>query len=317
MPNLDPKVIIEARQMDLLTYLQTYEPHELVRVSRNTYSTKTHDSLKISNGKWYWWSRGIGGISALDYLVKVKGYSFVQALETVSGNKAVIPFDSSKTKPDEPKILRLPDKSASTKVITEYLFSRGIDYEIINYCIQKGYVFESLPYHNVVFVGNDEIGKPRYAAYRATNKSNFKGDASGSDKHYSFRLETENNPIVHLFECAIDTISFATLLKLNGQNWKQENLVSLAGVYAHPDNIEESKVPMAVLGFLKMHPEIKRIELHFDRDKVGRMATEALLYKLSDHYEVVDSPPPYGKDYNDFLCYKLGITKSKERSFER
>ena len=30
------------------------------------YCTAEHDSLKISNGKWYWWSRGFGGYSALD-----------------------------------------------------------------------------------------------------------------------------------------------------------------------------------------------------------------------------------------------------------
>ena len=41
--------------MDLLTYLKNYEPYELVHFSGNTYTTKTHDSLKISNGKWMWW----------------------------------------------------------------------------------------------------------------------------------------------------------------------------------------------------------------------------------------------------------------------
>lgn len=57
--------LARAREMDLLTYLQTYEPDELVRISGNTYTTKTHDSLKISNGMWMWWSRGIGGRSAV------------------------------------------------------------------------------------------------------------------------------------------------------------------------------------------------------------------------------------------------------------
>ena len=69
--------------------------------------------------------------------------------------------------------------------------------------------------------------------------------------------------------------------------------------------------------YLESHPEIKRLFVHFDRDKAGREATEVLRLKLSDKYEVVDSPPDYGKDYNDFLCLKLGIYKSKERSFER
>mgnify|MGYP002973886089 CR=1 FL=1 len=55
---LDHAVIEQARQMDLLSYLRAYEPNNLVRVGGSVYCTKEHDSLKISNGKWYWWSRG-------------------------------------------------------------------------------------------------------------------------------------------------------------------------------------------------------------------------------------------------------------------
>ena len=69
MPYYDSEAIERARQVDLLTYLQTCEPQELVHVSGNVYCTKTHDSLRISNGKWCWFSRGIGGYSALDYLI--------------------------------------------------------------------------------------------------------------------------------------------------------------------------------------------------------------------------------------------------------
>ena len=61
----DPAVIEQARQIDLLSYLQRYEPSNLKRVAGNVYCTREHDSLKISNGKWYWWSRGFGGYSAL------------------------------------------------------------------------------------------------------------------------------------------------------------------------------------------------------------------------------------------------------------
>ena len=87
MPFIAPELIIQAKQMDLLTYLKNYEPYELVKFSGNTYCTRTHDSLKISNGKWIWWSRGIGGRSALDYLIKVKGYSFLEAVETIIGQQ--------------------------------------------------------------------------------------------------------------------------------------------------------------------------------------------------------------------------------------
>ena len=59
MPYIPPQVVQEVKRMDLLTYLKNYEPYELVHFSGNTYTTRTHDSLKISNGKWMWWSRGI------------------------------------------------------------------------------------------------------------------------------------------------------------------------------------------------------------------------------------------------------------------
>ena len=72
MPYIPPEVVAQAREMDLLTYLRTYEPQELVHFGGSTYCTREHDSLKISNGKWCWFSRGIGGYSALDYLIKVK-----------------------------------------------------------------------------------------------------------------------------------------------------------------------------------------------------------------------------------------------------
>ncbi|MFR4560725.1 MAG: topoisomerase, partial [Flavonifractor plautii] len=61
MPYYTKEQIQQARQVDLLTYLQCHDPGELVHVSGGTYCTKSHDSLKISNGKWCWWSHNIGG----------------------------------------------------------------------------------------------------------------------------------------------------------------------------------------------------------------------------------------------------------------
>jgi len=80
MPYVTPEQIQRAKQMDLLTYLQYYEPYELVRFSGNVYTTRSHDSLKISNRKWNWWSRDIGGRSALDYLIKVRDMTLPEAM---------------------------------------------------------------------------------------------------------------------------------------------------------------------------------------------------------------------------------------------
>ena len=74
-----------------LTYLRDCEPSNLVKVkgTKNVYCTAEHDSLKISNGKGYWWSRGFGGVSALDYLMKVRGFGFVESIEILTGRSCV------------------------------------------------------------------------------------------------------------------------------------------------------------------------------------------------------------------------------------
>lgn len=57
MGYVTPEQIAQAKEWDLLTYLQQYDPHQLVHVGGSTYCTREHDSLKISNGKWNWFSR--------------------------------------------------------------------------------------------------------------------------------------------------------------------------------------------------------------------------------------------------------------------
>ena len=50
MGYVTPEQIAQAKEIDLLTYLRSCNPYELVHVSGNTYCTREHDSLKISNG---------------------------------------------------------------------------------------------------------------------------------------------------------------------------------------------------------------------------------------------------------------------------
>lgn len=49
MPCIDPSIIEQVKKIDLLTYLQEREPNELVRLGPDTYCTREHDSLKLSN----------------------------------------------------------------------------------------------------------------------------------------------------------------------------------------------------------------------------------------------------------------------------
>mgnify|MGYP003098459843 CR=1 FL=1 len=224
MPYIPPEVVARAREMDLLTYLRTYEPQELVHFGGGTYCTREHDSLKISNGKWCWFSRGIGGCSALDYLIKVKEIPFTQAVETIMGNLSAAPpaFAPAPKAPKE-KVLLLPQANRCATHAVEYLHRRGIGYELINFCIQTGRLYESYPYHNVVFVGMDADGKPRYANQRGIG-SDFIGDANGSDKHYSFGIPAATaSDTLHLFESAVDLLSYGTLQKPGSTNQGQKS----------------------------------------------------------------------------------------------
>ena len=307
----DPAVIEQTRQIDLLSYLQRYEPSNLKRVAGNVYCTREHDSLKISNGKWYWWSRGIGGYSALDYLMKVRELGFVEAVQTLTGNMGDWKPPPPAVKKDEPKVLLLPPRNKDSDKVLQYLFGRGIDYAIVQDCIADGTIYESADYHNAVFIGKDESGTPKYAACRGTMGS-FKRDASGSDKRYSFRLlAREPTDKVHLFEAAIDVLSYATYLKCEGKDYKAANLLSLSGVYQPQKKLAESRIPIALTTFLNAHPQIKTIYLHLDNDKAGRLCTAALQELLQKDYKIVDAPPPVGKDVNDFLMSYLGIARQK------
>ena len=116
---------------------------------------------------------------------------------------------------------------------------------------------------------------------------------------------------VHLFEAAIDLLSYATYLKCEGKDYKSESLLSLSGVYQPKKEMKDSKIPIALTTFLSANPQIKTIVLHLDNDKVGRLCTATLKELLQKDYKIVDDPPPVGKDFNDFLLSYLKIARPK------
>ena len=267
--------------------------------------------MKISNGKWHWFSRKIGGKTALDYLIKVQGFSFTEAVEALAGPNFSPPPLAAHAMPkeQEPRKLVLPQSSRCATHVVSYLHGRGIDYDVIDYCIQTGRLYESLPYHNVVFVGRDQTGQPRYAALRGI-VGDFKGEAPGSDKRYSFAIaENPDAPSVHLFESAIDLLSYATLLKMKGRDWRQDTMLSLAGVFKQN---QEFVIPLALSQYLQNHSRVQTIHLHLDNDAVGRDAAEGIRNGMQGQYEVLDQPPPRGKDVNEFLMRRLGLHRANE-----
>ncbi len=317
MPYVSKEQIDRAKQMDLLTYLQNYEPQELVRFSGDVFTTRTHDSLKISNGKWNWWSHGIGGRSALDYLIKVRGMTLPEAVLLIDGQADIAPpVPPQKSLAVEPKELHLPEKNQNNKRVIAYLAGRGINLDIIDYCIRTNRLYESKDYHNAVFVGFDRKGVSRYGVRRGTSGQRFIGDVTGSDKHYSFSISArDESDTLHLFECAIDLLSFCTLELLAGRDWRKENCLSLAGIYKPKNTIEDSTPPAALMQYLQDFPHIKNIVLHLDNDVPGRLAAKTIQLILPSEYTVKNMPPKRGKDENDYL--KCFLKQQKPQMIER
>ena len=203
--------------MTAIEFLRRYRADDLVKSSaRGEFELKSHDSFKI-NGEsslWHWKSRGIGGKSALDYLVHVEGCSFVEAVQLLCDEQpSFIPQRHEEVERKRPPF-KLPEKSPTTTRVEAYLRCRGISQPVIQKCLDDGILYESLPYHNCVFVGRDENGIPRYAALRGTYTygKQFKAESTGSDKRFGFCIEpSTESKTAAVFEAAIDAMAEMTL----------------------------------------------------------------------------------------------------------
>ena len=211
--------------------MRRYRPGELVKAdSRGEFELREHDSFKINEETsfWHWKSRDAGGRSALDYLVKVEGMKFVDAvLALCEENPCYIPPPSQ---PEQEKEFALPPASANNRRVFAYLLKRGISRKVIEACVRAGILYESADYHNAVFVGKDEAGTARYAFLRGTYTKGkpFKAEVSGSEKQYCFCLPPKGTTNrLAVYEAAIETLAHLTL-EGTADKWR----LSLGGISA-------------------------------------------------------------------------------------
>jgi len=280
-----PKQIARAKEINIEDYILKHEPQNFRRIG-SAYYLKDHDSFEISNGLWNWHSREIGGKNVVDYLIKVRGYSFVDAVRHLAEDDVLSTNTAPKPKlPPSKKPFALPARNGSNERAIAYLESRGIDRRHILACIENGSVFESAKWHNCVFVGRDDSGKARYATMRGT-AGDFKRDADGSDKKYGFVIPpiSGESDTVAVFESAVDALSHQTLYP-EFDCWRLSlGSTSLA----------------ALTHFLERHDEVKKCISCTDNDKAGNLAASKIL--VLPGIEAIRSFPPAGnKDWNDAL----------------
>lgn len=251
------------------------------------------------------------GVSAISYLMDVKGMNYYEAVKYVDKCIRDSPpvYHVNKCSKTNNGIFKLPPVSKDNKKMMYYLKNkRKIDKEVIQFYYQKGMIYECSYDHSVVFVGYDEKGIERYASKRATD-GDWKMDVFNSNKEYSFQLVNKESDVLNIFESAIDLMSFQTLEKLHKRNWKKNNYLSLSGVTAIGNSIEESELPIALGKFLEINPQIKVLNLYLDNDKAGKNSIAKINYLLGKSYQIYDKGPKKMKDVNEVLTRKF---KQKE-----
>ena len=278
--------IDKANAVDLEKFLRA-QGETLVR-SGKEYRWKAHDSLTVCGNKWFRHSQSRGGFP-VDFVMEFYGKSFPEAVQMLTGEPGEV---QPETDPAPSPAFRLPLRNVTNANILNYLTQeRKLSPSLVNFFIAAGDIYEDAAHHNVVFVGRDADGHPRYASSRGLNEK-FRQDAAGAEKAFGFAHRGTDKQLL-VFEAPIDLLSF---IELFPKNWQQHNYLSLGGVSGK-----------ALRQFLSERPDVERVFLCLDADKAGEDACKRLAALLPDTVSVTRIQPCM-KDWNDVLVHRAKIS---------
>ena len=277
--------IDKANAVDLEKFLRAQD-ETLVR-SGKEYRWKAHDSLTVCGNKWFRHSQSKGGLP-VDFVMEFYDKSFPEAVQMLTGEPGEAQPEAG---PAPSPAFRLPLRNVTNANILNYLTQeRKLSPSLVNFFIAAGDIYEDSSHHNVVFVGRDADGHPRYASSRGINEK-FRQDAAGAEKEFGFAHRGTDKQLL-VFEAPIDLLSF---IELFPKNWQQHNYLSLGGVSGK-----------ALRQFLSERPDVERVFLCLDADKAGEDACKRLTALLPDTVSVTRIQPCM-KDWNDVLVHRAEI----------
>ena len=277
--------IDKANAVDLEKFLRA-QGETLVR-SGKEYRWKAHDSLTVCENKWFRHSQSKGGFP-VDFVMEFYGKSFPEAVQMLTGEPGEAQPEAD---PAPSPAFRLPLRNVTNANILNYLTQeRKLSPSLVNFFIAAGDIYEDAAHHNVVFVGRDADGHPRYASSRGIREK-FRQDAAGAEKAFCFAHRGTDKQLL-VFEAPIDLLSF---IELFPKNWQQHNYLSLGGVSGK-----------ALRQFLSERPDVERVFLCLDADKAGEDACKRLAALLPDNVSVTRIQPCM-KDWNDVLVHRAEI----------
>lgn len=304
-----------AKQVDLCSVAE-HLGYTVKRVG-HYHTLKEMDSIRIyDRSHWCRFSRrydkGENGGSQIDFLRVFAGMDVKEAVFWLldfarysrnDGAKNIQNIVPKQKQAEKAKPFVLPEPAGSNAYLYRYLeHERGIARYVIDFFVGKGIMYEAKNYHNIVFVGTDKDGVPKFASLRGVFDKNGKGfrcDVAGNDKRYGFHLHCRDCKKVVVFEAAIDLMSYITMFPSD-----KASMVAL-GMLAD--------APLET--FLAEHPEIEEIQFCLDNDEPGRKAAEALKekYAAKGYVAEIFLPP---EPYKDFNQWNMEQKKQREKPKE-
>lgn len=277
--------IDKANAVNLEKFLRA-QGETLVR-SGKEYRWKAHDSLTVCGNKWFRHSQSKGGFP-VDFVMEFYGKSFPEAVQMLTGETGEVQPEAD---PAPSLAFRLPLRNVTNANILNYLTrERKLSPSLVNFFIAAGDIYEDAAHHNVVFVGRDADGHPRYASNRGIREK-FRQDVAGAEKAFGFAHRGTDKQLL-VFETPIDLLSF---IELFPKNWQQHNYLSLGGVSGK-----------ALQQFLSERPDVERVFLCLDADKAGEDACKRLAALLPDTVSVTRIQPCM-KDWNEVLVHRAEV----------
>ena len=259
-----------------------------------------HDSVMINKNEWYRFSQNKGG-HAIDFMKEFYGLSFAEAVKELLGEEGVGETNRRTAKEDagRQKVcpiplpgLELPERNESCEIARKYLIEqRKLSEQLVDQMIEKGDIYESKNYHNVVFVGRDKEQNPRYAAMRGTDENRYRGEARGSEKAYGFgHIGTDEKLFV--FESPIDLLSYITAVP---EEWEKHSYISLGGLSEK-----------AMKRMYTEYPHIHSIYLCLDNDEPGNERCRQFVSLIPEELSVYRLEP-VKKDWNECLVAEVPV----------
>ena len=302
-----PEQLERAKNTDLVDFLKEYMGFEFKKAGRY-YQCVQHNSLVIYGDRkgFVWNSQNISGGDTIDFLRKVEGKSFPEAIEAITGESAAFTYKSAPKYKAEAGQLALPEK-ADGKYNRVYAYlsqTRGISTDVISDFMKSKQLYQDTK-GNCVFVGFDEKGTAKFGSVRGTlTEKKYRGDCKNSDKRYAFHQMGTDTTKLYIFEAPIDLMSHCTMADMTyGKGtYKGQTRLALCG-----------SSDVALESFLQRHKEVKVLHFRLDNDEAGRAAVSKYTAKYQARGYEVHCIFSKSKDVNEDLIHKINNTAKMRR----